>query len=144
MGSTHHALVRHLLTQIAWNKKWLLILDTPEHVDSENMKLKIGCGSFLYQLFSKPFCIPSDLGQQVPQHDVGSNLLEAIWGAIFMGPMLGAILVAFMAALIGAILVAFMGATRHWERFLGAIFESVEYPLGAQTCLTTKSYFFYM
>jgi hypothetical protein len=24
-------------------KKWLLILDTPEHVDSENIKLKIGC-----------------------------------------------------------------------------------------------------
>jgi hypothetical protein len=44
---------RDLLTQIAWNKKWLLILETPEHVDSENIKLKIGCGSFLYQLFSK-------------------------------------------------------------------------------------------
>jgi hypothetical protein len=24
-----------------------------EHVDSENIQLKIGCGSFLYQLFSK-------------------------------------------------------------------------------------------
>jgi hypothetical protein len=50
-------MLRDLLTQIAWNKKWLLILDTPEqtpeHVDSENIKLKIGCGSFLYQLFSK-------------------------------------------------------------------------------------------
>jgi hypothetical protein len=27
--------------------KWLLILDTPEHVDLENIKLKIGCWSFL-------------------------------------------------------------------------------------------------
>jgi hypothetical protein len=47
-------MLRDLFTQIAWNKKGLLILDTPEHVDSENIKLKIGfCGSFLYQLFSK-------------------------------------------------------------------------------------------
>jgi hypothetical protein len=30
-----------------------MILDTPEHVDSENIKLKIGYGSYLYQLFSK-------------------------------------------------------------------------------------------
>jgi hypothetical protein len=30
-----------------------LILDTQEHVDSENIKLKIGYGSSLYQLFSK-------------------------------------------------------------------------------------------
>jgi hypothetical protein len=28
-------------------------LDTPEHVDSENNKLKIGYGSSLKQLFSK-------------------------------------------------------------------------------------------
>jgi hypothetical protein len=28
-------------------------LDTPEHVDSENIKLKIGYRPFLYQLFSK-------------------------------------------------------------------------------------------
>jgi hypothetical protein len=33
--------------------KWLLFLDTPEHVDSENINLKIGHGSYLYQLFSK-------------------------------------------------------------------------------------------
>jgi hypothetical protein len=39
-----HIILRDLLTQIAWNKKWLLILDTSEHVDSENIKLKIGCG----------------------------------------------------------------------------------------------------
>jgi hypothetical protein len=31
----------------------LLILDTPEHVDSENIKLKIGYRPMLYQLFSK-------------------------------------------------------------------------------------------
>jgi hypothetical protein len=30
-----------------------LVLDTPEHVDSENINLKIGHGSSLYQLFSK-------------------------------------------------------------------------------------------
>jgi hypothetical protein len=30
-------MLRDLLTQIAWNKKWLLILDTPEPVDSENI-----------------------------------------------------------------------------------------------------------
>jgi hypothetical protein len=36
------------------HKKRLLILDTPEHVDSENIKLKIGSRiSLLYQLFSK-------------------------------------------------------------------------------------------
>jgi hypothetical protein len=34
-------------------KKRLLILDTPEHVDSENVKLKIGPKSLLDQLFSK-------------------------------------------------------------------------------------------
>jgi hypothetical protein len=28
-------------------------LDTPEHVESENINLKIGNGSSLYQLFSK-------------------------------------------------------------------------------------------
>jgi hypothetical protein len=34
-------------------KKKLLILDTPEHVDSENIKLKIGSRPLLCQLFSK-------------------------------------------------------------------------------------------
>jgi hypothetical protein len=28
-------------------------IDTPEHVESENIKLKIGYGSSLYQFFSK-------------------------------------------------------------------------------------------
>jgi hypothetical protein len=47
-GWIPHIMLRDLLTQTAWNKKRLLILDTPEHVDSENIKLKIGYGSFLY------------------------------------------------------------------------------------------------
>jgi hypothetical protein len=34
-------------------KKSLLILDAPEHVDSGNMKFKIGRRSSVYQLFSK-------------------------------------------------------------------------------------------
>jgi hypothetical protein len=41
-------MLRDLLTQ-----KCSLILDSPEHVDSENIKLKIGYGSSLFQLFSK-------------------------------------------------------------------------------------------
>jgi hypothetical protein len=38
-----HIMLRDLLTQ-----QRLLILDTPEHVDSENIKLKIGPRSLLY------------------------------------------------------------------------------------------------
>jgi hypothetical protein len=34
-------------------KKSLLISDAPEHVDSGNMKFKIGRWSSVYQLFSK-------------------------------------------------------------------------------------------
>jgi hypothetical protein len=34
-------------------KKSLLILDAPEHVDSGNIKFKIGRRSSVYQLFSK-------------------------------------------------------------------------------------------
>jgi hypothetical protein len=34
-------------------KKPQLILDTPEHVDSENIKFKIGRQSFVYQLLKK-------------------------------------------------------------------------------------------
>ena len=30
------------MTQIWWTSKWLLFLDTPEHVDSENINFKIG------------------------------------------------------------------------------------------------------
>jgi hypothetical protein len=47
-----HIMLRDLLTQKCVHKKRLLILDTPEHVDSENIKLKIGPrAGFLDQLF---------------------------------------------------------------------------------------------
>jgi hypothetical protein len=46
-------MLRDLYTQKCSHKKWLLILDTPEHVDSENIKLKISYRPLLYQLFSK-------------------------------------------------------------------------------------------
>jgi hypothetical protein len=46
-----HIMLRDLLTQKCVDKKRFLILDTPEHVDSENIKLKIGPRSLLYQLF---------------------------------------------------------------------------------------------
>jgi hypothetical protein len=46
-------MLRDLLTQKCAQKQRLLILDTTEHVDSENIKLKIGRRTFLYQLFSK-------------------------------------------------------------------------------------------
>jgi hypothetical protein len=46
-------MLRDLLTQKCVDKNKLLILDTPEHVDSENIKLKIGPRSLLDQLFSK-------------------------------------------------------------------------------------------
>jgi hypothetical protein len=48
-----HIMLRDLLTQKCAHKKRLMILDTPEHIDSENIKLKIGSRSWLYQLFSK-------------------------------------------------------------------------------------------
>jgi hypothetical protein len=48
-----HIMLRDLLTQKCGDKKKLLILDTPEHVDSENIKLKIGSWSLLDRLFSK-------------------------------------------------------------------------------------------
>jgi hypothetical protein len=45
-----YIILRHLLTQkCARTKKILLILDIPEHVDSENIKLIIGSRSLLYQ-----------------------------------------------------------------------------------------------
>jgi hypothetical protein len=47
-------MLRYELTQMASQKKNPeLILDTPEHVESENINLKIGNGSSLYQLFYK-------------------------------------------------------------------------------------------
>jgi hypothetical protein len=48
-----HIMLRDLLTQKCVHKKRLLILDIPEHVDSEKIKLKIGSRSLLNQLFSK-------------------------------------------------------------------------------------------
>jgi hypothetical protein len=51
LGSHHaEALVNPKVREL---KKRLLILDTPEHVDSENIKLKIGSRSLLYLLISK-------------------------------------------------------------------------------------------
>jgi hypothetical protein len=49
--SAHHA--EGLVNPKVRSKKRLLILDTPEHVDSENIILKIARWTFLYQLFSK-------------------------------------------------------------------------------------------
>jgi hypothetical protein len=49
---THH--VEGLINPKVRAKNRLLILDTPEHVDSKNIKLKIGSPRILlYQLFSK-------------------------------------------------------------------------------------------
>jgi hypothetical protein len=42
-----------LLTQKFVQKKLLLILDTPEHVDSEKLNRQIDLGAPLYQIFSK-------------------------------------------------------------------------------------------
>jgi hypothetical protein len=47
----HHA--EGLVNPNMHAQKRLLVLDTPEHVDSENIKLKIGSRSLLYQLYSK-------------------------------------------------------------------------------------------
>jgi hypothetical protein len=49
--TAHHA--EGLVDPKVRAKKRLLILDSPEHVDSENINLKIGRRIFLYQLFSK-------------------------------------------------------------------------------------------
>jgi hypothetical protein len=46
-------MLRDLLTQKCSHKKRLMILDSPEHVDSEKLKLKIGHRPLLNQLFSK-------------------------------------------------------------------------------------------
>jgi hypothetical protein len=51
--TTHHA--EGLVDPKVGYKKTVtaLVLDTPKHVDSEYINLKIGYGSSLYQLFSK-------------------------------------------------------------------------------------------
>jgi hypothetical protein len=46
-------MLRDLLTQKCAHKKRLLILGTPEHVESEIIKFKIGNRSSAYQLFKK-------------------------------------------------------------------------------------------
>jgi hypothetical protein len=51
LGS-HHA-ERLVKPKSARKIFWLLILDTPEHVDSEKPNRQIDLGSPLYQLFSK-------------------------------------------------------------------------------------------
>jgi hypothetical protein len=48
---SHHA--EGLVNPKVRRQKRLLILDTPVHVDSENIKLKIGPRSLLDQLLSK-------------------------------------------------------------------------------------------
>jgi hypothetical protein len=60
------------LTQIPWKKKSLLILDAPEHVDSGNMKFKIGRRSSVYQLFSKCDITSmnvAEIGKKWPKND---------------------------------------------------------------------------
>jgi hypothetical protein len=44
---THHS-EGFVSPKVRAQKKRLLILDAPEHVDSENIKLKIGSRTFLY------------------------------------------------------------------------------------------------
>jgi hypothetical protein len=46
-------MLRDLLTQKCVHKKRVLILDTSEYVESDNIKFKIGPRSSAYQLFSK-------------------------------------------------------------------------------------------
>jgi hypothetical protein len=48
-----HIMLRDLLTQIASTKKPSTTWYAPEHVDSENINLKIGHWRVFYQLFSK-------------------------------------------------------------------------------------------
>jgi hypothetical protein len=51
-GSTHHA-EGLVLPKMYKKRNWLVVLDTPENLESENIKLKIGYRPSLYQLFSK-------------------------------------------------------------------------------------------
>jgi hypothetical protein len=53
-GHGVHIMLRDLLTQKCSHKKSLLILDTPKHVDSENIKLKIGHCPLLFS--KQDFC----------------------------------------------------------------------------------------
>jgi hypothetical protein len=53
MGQVPHIMLRDLLTQQCSQKNPKLILDSPEHVDLENIKNIKSLLSYLYQLFSK-------------------------------------------------------------------------------------------
>jgi hypothetical protein len=57
-------MLRDLLTQKCAHKKRLLILDTPEHVDSENIKLKIGSQSLLNHFFQNVIFKVAKIGQK--------------------------------------------------------------------------------
>jgi hypothetical protein len=51
--NAYHIMLRDLLTQKSMDYKTVTGFRYPEHVDSENIKFKIGRRSYLYQLFSK-------------------------------------------------------------------------------------------
>jgi hypothetical protein len=70
-----HIMLRDLLTEKCEHKKKLLILNTPEHVDSENIKLKIGSRSLLYQLFSKRDFLLIKCGKNWQKFSIFQNLL---------------------------------------------------------------------
>jgi hypothetical protein len=53
MGQVPHIMLRDLLTQKCSQKNPKLILDSPEHVDLENIKNIKSLLPYLYQLFSK-------------------------------------------------------------------------------------------
>jgi hypothetical protein len=51
----NHIMLRDELTQMTSQKNPVTVFVPPEHVESENINLKIGYGSSLYQLFSKRY-----------------------------------------------------------------------------------------
>jgi hypothetical protein len=53
MTSANASPAHHAEGLVDPNLRYKLVLDTPEHVESENIKFKIGHGSSAYQLFSK-------------------------------------------------------------------------------------------
>jgi hypothetical protein len=82
-----HIMLRECLTEIRWTRKCLLFLDTPEHVDSENINLKIGHGSYLYQLFSKRnfyFKYVVEIGKKWPKMDFFDFLEKVLFLTIFI------------------------------------------------------------
>jgi hypothetical protein len=66
-AASHHA--EGLVNPKVRAQKRSLILDTPEHVDLQNIKLKIGFRSSAYQLFSKcDLTVPISLAQHLFLH----------------------------------------------------------------------------